>query len=1169
MARHVTVRLFWHDTGWDGAICRDPAGNVWCEAHDHVRLHKDVDAEVLAAGQAIDAAGIHPGCEMSSQAFALRRNEIRIHPPDWMAAQGVGAVSMAVDERTAPIWPYEHMWGDDGSMKSNEERRAIVDEFLQSIEPGKSLVFFYVDERNPLFVDDGERSTARLLVGIARVESVGEIHEWDDPTYDGTMHMVWAVPFKHSFPYDGIRLPVQAVRAKVGSAEDRLPFVVALDSSIRSDFRYGSSPVSMDRAVAVVERSIGSLQRLQDAAVIDQSVEHELAWLNSLLLELWEDRGPYPGIAPMLMALGCARATEIQQTAVRELFAAGDDPATAIFAALDTAPMDGPLARFSSALFEAGDEWSYFDDDDRALARVLARMELTPHQAAVALNPDRRERHGLPAQAADLIANPYLLCERFVPARDEEPLAFVTVDHGLVPHEGMAMLQDNPIPQRDPRRLRALLTEALHASAADGHTFLDAAQALDRARAMSPDDRPCDVPLPRLSHPKVAPHIDETLERFDADARTCLALRSLRRDEQTIETLVGELAARGPLPSATVQWKSNVPLSSQQTDALQRLLSSPISVLTGAAGTGKSTLLQPLITAIQEQEGHVAVRALTPTGKAADRLSELGVPAMTIHRALASAGWFDWELGIHIDDGDAIEIDTLIVDEASMVDVTLLATLVGALESHALRRLILVGDHHQLPPIGPGRPFFDVIGAMRDADAGVGGALAGRLCELTQNYRAETEGSQAIRFASGFAREAYPDDPLLWTSLAQGKDLGDLRIRFWTTPEELHRALIAEVETLVRDEAVRLGLDIEPDKWFDAVLGHDKQMTAAHWQIIAPMRGYAHGTRKLNAVIQDQWHGGWKQPSSRRHAVRFGDEAMTVKDKVIQTSNERLFGWNHDAGKRDRIAIFNGQIGVVSGTYPDYWRQPGAGRPKQLKVRFDGLPNWTVDYGKRQIEQYLELAYAITVHKAQGSQFKHVFFVVPKDVATVFGRELTYTGLTRAETALTLFVEGDIGPLLALRKQAAAQTPRRNSRLLGTALGVRAGYRAAGLVHGTSRGELVRSKSEVIVANLLHTYEQRGELTYAYEEELYAPSAQGDDLRLPDFTVRRHGQTWYWEHCGMVDDVAYMKRWDEVRRPWYTRHGYGDRLVVTRDAPGGVIESASIELEIHRIIGAA
>lgn len=66
-----------------------------------------------------------------------------------------------------------------------------------------------------------------------------------------------------------------------------------------------------------------------------------------------------------------------------------------------------------------------------------------------------------------------------------------------------------------------------------------------------------------------------------------------------------------------------------------------------------------------------------------------------------------------------------------------------------------------------------------------------------------------------------------------------------------------------------------------------------------------------------------------------------------------------------------------------------------------------------------------------------------------------------------------------------------------------------------------------------------------------------------------HGRTWYWEHCGIVDDVAYMKRWDEMRKPWYPRHGYGDRLVVTRDAPGGVIESASIELEIQRIIGAA
>ena len=137
---------------------------------------------------------------------------------------------------------------------------------------------------------------------------------------------------------------------------------------------------------------------------------------------------------------------------------------------------------------------------------------------------------------------------------------------------------------------------------------------------------------------------------------------------------------------------------------------SAVSVLTGAAGTGKSTLLAPLIAAIREQEGHVPIKALAPTGKAADRLKAVGVDGMTVHRALAAAGWYDWDLGIWRKHGTSqISADTLVIDECSMADISLLGTLFRAVDWHGVRRLIFVGDHYQLPRIGPGRPFFDFI----------------------------------------------------------------------------------------------------------------------------------------------------------------------------------------------------------------------------------------------------------------------------------------------------------------------------------------------------------------------------------------------------------------------------------------------------------------------------
>jgi hypothetical protein len=101
----------------------------------------------------------------------------------------------------------------------------------------------------------------------------------------------------------------------------------------------------------------------------------------------------------------------------------------------------------------------------------------------------------------------------------------------------------------------------------------------------------------------------------------------------------------------------------------------------------------------------------------------------------------------------------------------------------------------------------------------------------------------------------------------------------------------------------------------------------------------------------------------------------------------------------------------------------------------------------------------------------------------------------------------------------------------------------------------------VIIADLLHKYEVEGRLSYTYEEELTAPGGDPWDLRLPDFTIRVGGKTFYWEHCGMGDDPAYRQKWEEVRRPWYVRNGFTDQLIETYEE-GGAINAKSLENDI-------
>jgi hypothetical protein len=348
---------------------------------------------------------------------------------------------------------------------------------------------------------------------------------------------------------------------------------------------------------------------------------------------------------------------------------------------------------------------------------------------------------------------------------------------------------------------------------------------------------------------------------------------------------------------------------------------------------------------------------------------------------------------------------------------------------------------------------------------------------------------------------------------------------------------------------------------------------------LTPVKGSPHGTRKLNALVQDAYHG-WSKESDRwpggaykRWPVKFGNEQLTTRDKVIQVENRLLWvrtpGEVREAGEgRPEMAVFNGQIGLVRFAWPGplqrYRKKGESGFVKKLEVEFEGHPGKFVGYGKKgkaSVDSNLELAYAVTVHKGQGSQFKHVVFIVPQEAADLFGRELTYTGLTRAQTTLTLLVEKDIGALLALRKRAAARTPQRNSRLFDTSVGALP-YRAGRLVFGTTRGDRVASKSEVIIADLLHRYEVDGNLQYEYERELLSPGGEPWDFRLPDFTVHVNGQTFFWEHCGMMDDPVYRSKWEHVRLPWYKRNGFAEKLVVTEDGPDNPIDSGWLEEKI-------
>ena len=271
-----------------GRFCRDPAGNVWCEAHEHVRYNKNVEAEAAKAGLSVKTAGVPPGCEMSVQAFSPERNTIRWWPPEWMDAQDVRPVDIEVEKHSTGMWPYEGMWEEGGGYKSNDERRAIAQAFFDEIRKGESLAFFYVDERNPMFIDTGDRSPSRVLAGISRIIDVGEIQEWEETRLARRDQHGLVGPVPARLSSDGIRFPLQTILAAVPDP------TCGRSSLLRSTAALGRTSGTAARGCRRTGQSQSLSGRLPHGASRGlrpswSKLSAELEWLNRILLELWRN----------------------------------------------------------------------------------------------------------------------------------------------------------------------------------------------------------------------------------------------------------------------------------------------------------------------------------------------------------------------------------------------------------------------------------------------------------------------------------------------------------------------------------------------------------------------------------------------------------------------------------------------------------------------------------------------------------------------------------------------------------------------------------------------------------------------------------------------------------------------------------------------------------------
>ncbi|MEV5693052.1 AAA family ATPase [Micromonospora globbae] len=1216
---HISIRVPWHDTGWNGTVCADPHGNGTCVLLKNIGQNRRDDHEQHHAGREIidlplaDAppcvaeratfmspksipfARRHPFTQ-KSPAFATFQVTPQPIPPysaqavpfRWMSRDGAKEIN---EQRALGLRPeleeqVDAITGWDNStwMMHGDNQRTILDAFFSTVRPESSLVFFYA-KHSPLSDDP-----RRLLVGAAVVTDVTPTGAYRSSGGEQFPAQMWETTISHSLRPDqqrGFLLPYQALLAARDDRDIDITDALAFAPEGGWEaFSYVTEHVSHDLAIDALLALMAAgraAQRLLGSAAGPLGFD----WLEGQLNRLWKLRGPRPGLASVLAAFGVPQSVTFAHTV-----GAAGGPDVDSWLTLEQSMADPDrlgIAAKTHLTPTVRATWNALRPERRKLLELLSRFSLTREQAARFFVVEERD----PALTdGQIIANPYRLFEADRDQPDAVP--FAIIDRGCFPDAAVASAHPLPTPSAmsdglDARRVRALIVDELQRARTVGHTLQPQADVVSSIRArtlsvpcpvtgdvldahhLSADTLPPEGPLTGVILPDGAPALQLTeLAEVGAVIREQVDRRMKAQPitdapdfARQLDDLLGPVS--GDLPED--ERDAEVRARAEKVAALNTLYSSRISVLIGSAGTGKTTLLRVLRHAETVAAGGVLLVA--PTGKARVQLANrVQAEAVTLAQFLIATKRYNPWTERYLVTGDvqtrAKNYRTVVVDEASMLTEEQLAALFDAVTG--VQRLVLVGDPRQLPPIGAGRPFVDIVRRLAPDDIATRAPrCAPGYAELTIPRRQVGQERDDLVLASWFADgELSPAADLVWERLRAGEQLPTLRAVRYDRAK-----LLATLLSVLREEVpdLRDASDEDLAAAFGRSYGgvtsakgnlyfpNGAATKADAWQILSPVRGRGWGTTEINRALKDTFGTRALEQAigpKRYNAKPIGPERIVVGDKVINIRNHRFSPYAMYPRDAERF-VANGELGVVTG-------QTRSGRvnwaPNKTEIEFGGRPGvkYTYrDWSDDDRAPMLELAWAITIHKAQGSEFELTVVVLPGDGG--LSRELLYTALTRQRGRVILLHEADLDKVAELGSAVHSDTVRRLTNLFEPSDPIQVGDVVIdrGLVHWTDRGELVRSKSELLIANLLHGLG----LSYDYESPF-----TGDDGRTvrPDFTITTDlGEMVLWEHLGMLSDPRYARKW-ALKKSWYAANGIlpaedggGSRgMLVTTDDVRGV-----------------
>lgn len=563
--------------------------------------------------------------------------------------------------------------------------------------------------------------------------------------------------------------------------------------------------------------------------------------------------------------------------------------------------------------------------DLRQAMIFLQQFGITMNLAVKIYNKYGQEVYGI------LKENPYRLAD------DIEGVGFRTADD-IAAKAGIRTDSDF--------RVRSGILYTLLQASGEGHTFLPKEELTSKASELLGIDQEI------IEKNYMDLSIDRKIVMKQSGEQTQIYAASFYYMEANTATMLRELDITYDVADAEIEQRihkiekqTGMELDEHQVQAVKEAVRNGLLVITGGPGTGKTTTINTIIRYFELEGMDIFLAA--PTGRAAKRMSETtGFEARTIHRMLELNGGMEGNAGFERNETNPLETDVVIIDEMSMVDITLMNSLLKAIAPGT--RLILVGDINQLPSVGPGSVLKDII---------------------------QSEIFNVVMLTKIFRQASTSDIIVNAHKINRGEEvsLDNKSMDFFFLKRYEADIIINVVLQLVKQKL---------PKFVDA--------TPYDIQVLTPMRKGLLGVERLNGILQHYLNPPDKSKREKEH----GDMVFREGDKVMQTKNNyqleweicTKFGLTVDKG----MGIFNGDMGIIA-EINDF--------AETMTVEFD--EGRKVEYSYKLLDE-LELAYAITIHKSQGSEYPAVVIPLLNGPSMLMNRNLLYTAVTRARKCVTL-----------------------------------------------------------------------------------------------------------------------------------------------------------------------